>query len=197
MKDFELTPESVMGFEIVLQLLETLKKMKELLENLIHLPAAVNYITKNYYAQHLENHGPVTYNTPVIDYSGVAHVSSPKVAQTQKERVATKEMMSRAARITLDGGYWKSQRSWSVVFLVYCIWGYKGSVNDFLAEVMNWPDGVVDRMICNRDAVVKLKNMYSFTNSIPEWRKRGVPEPYCILGEQLDKELDKLLSEGL
>lgn len=113
------------------------------------------------------------------------------------DKIASKEMMSRAARITLDGGYWKSQRSWSVTFLVYCIWGYKGSINDFIAEVTNWPDGVAERMICNRDAVVKLKNMYHFTKSITEWRKNGVPEQYCILGEQLDKELDKLLVEGI
>jgi hypothetical protein len=113
------------------------------------------------------------------------------------DRIATKEMMSRAAKITLDGGYWKSQRSWSVVFVVYCIWGYKGTVNDFLAEVADWPDNVADRMVCNRDAIVKLKNMYRFTKSIPEWRKNGVPEQYCILGEQLDKELKKQLEEGI
>ena len=182
-----------MGFEIVLQLLETLKKMKEILEHLIPLPAAVNYITKNYYAPHLENHGPVTYNTPVIDYSGRAHVSSPKVAQTPKERVATKEMMSRAARITLDGGYWKSQRSWSVTYVVYVIWGYKGRVSDFLTEVMEWPDHVAERMACNRDAVEKLKNTYNFSKNIEDWRNDGVPEPYCILGKQLDLELEKML----
>ena len=111
------------------------------------------------------------------------------------DRIATKEMMSRAAKITLDGGYWKSQRSWSVVFVVYCIWGYKGRVSDFLTEVADWPDGVADRMACNRDAVEKLKNTYYFSKNILDWRKDGVPEQYCILGEQLNAELEKMSAQ--
>ena len=112
-----------------------------------------------------------------------------------KERKATKEMMSRAAKTTQEAGYWKSQRSWSVVYVVYGIWGYQGSVSDFLDEVPVWPDGVDKSVICNRDAVEKLKNKYNFTKHIEEWRDNGVPEQYCILGEQLESELVKLLAE--
>ena len=114
-----------------------------------------------------------------------------------KEKKATKEMMSRAALLTLEGGYWKSQRSWSVIYEVYCIWGYKGSVNDFLMEANDWPDGVADRMTCNRDAVEKLRNKYVFSKNVNEWRANGIPEPYCILGEHLETELQKMAeSEG-
>lgn len=113
-----------------------------------------------------------------------------------KNRVATKEMMSRAAKITLGGGYWKAQRSWSVIYEVYGIWGYQGRVTDFLEEVPKWPDGVDKIMACNRDAVEKLRNKYNFTKNIDEWRGNGVPEPYCILGEQLNAELEKLLMES-
>lgn len=111
------------------------------------------------------------------------------------QKVATKEMMSRAAKTTQEAGYWKAQRSWSVVFVVYGIWGYKGSVTEFLDEVPEWPDGVDKNMVCNRDAVEKLRNRYNFTKHIEEWRDNGVPKPYCILGEQLDAELMKLLTE--
>lgn len=69
----------------------------------------------------------------------------------------------------------------------------KGRVSDFLIEVPEWPDGVAQRMLCNRDAVEKLKNMYNFSNDIKEWRGNGVPEQYCILGEQLDAELERML----
>ena len=114
-----------------------------------------------------------------------------------KEKKATKEMMSRAALLTLEGGYWKSQRSWSVIYEVYYIWGYKGSVNDFLMEANDWPDGVADRMTCNRDAVEKLRNKYVFSKNVNEWRANGIPEPYCILGEHLETELQKMAeSEG-
>ena len=68
-------------------------------------------------------------------------------------------------------------------------------INDFLTEVDEWPDGVADRMACNRDAVEKLKNTYYFSNNILDWRKDGVPEQYCILGEQLNAELEKMLDQ--
>lgn len=114
-----------------------------------------------------------------------------------KEKKATKEMMSRAAKLTLDGGYWKSQRSWTVIYEIYCIWGYRGSINDFLVEANNWPDGVAGRMTCNRDAVEKLRNKYNFSKEVKEWRSKGIPEPYCILGEHLETELQRMAeSEG-
>ena len=122
-------------------------------------------------------------------------VDSDIMQQCEPNKVATKEMMSQAAKITLEGGYWKSQRSWSVTYIVYMVWGYKGTVNDFLVEANNWPDGVAEKIILNRDAVEKLRNKYNFSKNITDWRSNGVPEPYCILGEQLDKELLKMTKQ--
>jgi len=65
-------------------------------------------------------------------------------------------------------------------------------VTDFVTEVQGWPDDVTSRMPCNRDAVEKLKNKYHFSKDIKEWWQDGVPEQYCILGEQLNEELEKL-----
>ena len=78
------------------------------------------------------------------------------------------------------------------MFMVYCIWGYKGRVTDFLNDVMDWPEEVTSQIVCNRYAVEKLKNTYNFSKEISEWRSNGVPEQYCILGEQLDEELTKM-----
>lgn len=130
----------------------------------------------------------------------ISYESQQKKEQTTEEtsapkKVATKEMMSRAAKVTLEAGYWKAQRSWSVVYIVYGIWGYQGGVTEFLDEVPEWPDGVNKSMVCNRDAVEKLRNKYNFTKNIEEWSSNGIPEQYCILGEQLDAELVKLLAE--
>lgn len=65
MDKIEMTPENGMGFEKQgLLLLEALKKMMEMVDELLHRPAVVNQNTYNYNAPHLENHGPVTYNAP-------------------------------------------------------------------------------------------------------------------------------------
>jgi hypothetical protein len=178
-------PENLMGFQkIMLQLLESLKSMamalqmaaeRENLSNCFHGAKIQNLVIHgNMYLSSDSNHRDA-------------------VDDEVKDKVASKEMMSRAAKVTLDGGYWKSQRSWSVIFIVYCIWGYKGCVSDFLKEVPGWPDKVDQRMICNRDAVEKLKNTYYFSKNIKEWRGNGIPEQYCILGEQLDAELEKMM----
>ncbi len=128
-------------------------------------------------------------------YNGETYNGKHARPETQpKPKKATREMMSRAALITLRQGYWKAQRSWSVVFVVYGIWGYKGTVSEFVEEVAGWPDGVASSMLCNRDAVEKPKNAYNFTKDITQWRSNGVPEQYCILGEHLDEELLKLSS---
>lgn len=138
---------------------------------------------------------PVSYNGPVnINANGQEEEKPTDLVQDGKK--ASEEMMIKAARITQQNGLWKSQRSWSVTYIVYCIWGYKGRVTDFLNDVMGWPKEVVDSVICNRYAVEKLKNTYNFTKEISEWRTNGVPEQYCILGEQLDEELTKMAIEG-
>lgn len=138
---------------------------------------------------------PVSFNGPVnINANGQEEEKNSDLVQDGKK--ASEEMMIKAARITQQNGLWKSQRSWSVTYIVYCIWGYKGRVTDFLNDVMGWPKEVVDSVICNRYAVEKLKNTYNFTKEISEWRTNGVPEQYCILGEQLDEELTKMALEG-
>lgn len=133
----------------------------------------------------------------IFDNHGTMYVNGDKGRNSQEdtpsmEKKATKEMMSKAAMATLENGLWKSQRSWAVVFVIYCIWGYKERVSDFISEVITWPDKVASRMICNRDAVEKLKNQYHFSKQVSDWRDNGIPEQYCLLGEQLEAELENL-----
>ena len=119
----------------------------------------------------------------------------PAETKAPQERKATKEMMSCAMVNTLVNGNWKSGRSWAVVYAVYQVWGYQGRINDFLEEVVTWPDVKRNRYVCNRDAVSKLTNKYVFSKDIKKWRGDGVPEQYCILGEKLNEELEKMLAQ--
>lgn len=177
------------------------KTMGEKPENLFaQLVALINRLCEKEEKQPIVNN--YTFNAPVGSYN--AHVENMYTGASEgneqkqsHEKRATKEMMSHAALVTLKEGLWKSQRSWSVVYIVYSIWGFKGRVNEFISEVMDWPDGLASRMVCNRDAVEKLKNMYNFSKDISGWRANGVPEQYCILGERLDQELNNMLQERL
>ena len=182
-------PGSQRGFEEALQILEAFKEMAtKVIEELIRKPA----VNKTY--KYYEYHAPVYQYNGIDENKECTNETNATDKVVTEEKKATKEMMSRAAKITIDGGLWKSQRSWSVTFIVYGIWEYKGTVTEFLAEVPTWPDRLTARIACNRDAVEKLKNMYHFTKNINEWRSNGIPEQYCLLGEQLDMELEKMVS---
>ncbi len=112
-----------------------------------------------------------------------------------QEKKATKGMMSSAMLKTLNDGYWKSARSWAIVYAVYQIWGYTGRVNDFLNEVATWPDTWRNSYPCNRDAISKFNCKYHLSKDLQKWRGDGVPEQYCILGMRLDEELEKMRAQ--
>lgn len=126
--------------------------------------------------------------------NGMSESPAPAKQEPPKKK-ATKEMMSRAMLSTLQNGYWKSGRSWAIVYAVYQIWGYQGRMNDFLEEVATWPDTKHNSYVCNRDAISKLTNKYVLSKDLTKWRGDGVPEQYCILGEKLDEELEKMRAQ--
>ncbi len=113
----------------------------------------------------------------------------------KKPKVATPAMMSKAAIDTQRCGYWKSGRAWAVVLAVYQIWGFKGTVKDFVDEVPTWPDIDKSSYKCNRDAASKLGQRYLLDKSVERWERNGVPKPYCLLGLQLEHAL-KAMSEN-
>ena len=155
-------PGSQRGFEEALQILEAFKEMAtKVIEELIRKPA----VNKTY--KYYEYHAPVYQYNGIDENKECTNETNATDKVVTEEKKATKEMMSRAAKITID---------------------------EFLAEVPTWPDRLTARIACNRDAVEKLKNMYHFTKNINEWRSNGIPEQYCLLGEQLDMELEKMVS---
>lgn len=192
MEKIEFLPECVMGFELVLQLLETLKKMKELLEKLIQQPAVVTYNNNIYHAPHLENHGPVTYNAPVNNCSSVAHDPVSTAAPVLLRKVPTFDVMMQVFKKMNSMGYWISKRSWGVGFQMWQIWGYKGTIQDFVKLVQNCPDMKMFTYECDENAVYKMMSKGHMSLHLDEWRSNGVLEPYCILGEGINDELLKL-----
>jgi len=109
-----------------------------------------------------------------------------------KAKVATPEMMNKVVIDSQRNGYWKSARAWAVVLAIYQIWGYQGSVREFVDEVSTWPDIDKSSHKCNRDAASKLSQRYLLDKSVERWERNGVPKPYCLLGLRLEHALTEM-----
>lgn len=120
----EQKPENGAGFEKQgLQLLETLRKMMEMIDELLHRPAVVNQNTYNYNAPHLENHGPVTYNAPL--YFDTAHKADSPSGNQQKKTVEAGHIMK---ALMLSKAYIWGNAAYTVAFCVIRD-DYKNGVN--------------------------------------------------------------------
>lgn len=110
----------------------------------------------------------------------------------QKKRVPTFDEMMHVFKKMNQEGYWSSRRSWGVGFQLWQIWGWKGSVADFVKLVVN--SGEMDKFDyeCNENAVYKMINKGHLSLHLENWEDDGVLEPYCILGTQINGELEKM-----
>jgi len=115
--------------------------------------------------------------------------------QPVKAKKATPEMMSKVTIDSQRNGYWKSARGWAVVLAIYQIWGFDGTVKDFVDETATWPDIDKSQYKCNRDAASKLSQKYLMSKSVELWEHDGVPKPYCILGLQLESDLMAMIEQ--
>ncbi len=120
--NFEQKPENGMGFEKQgLQLLEALRKLTEMIDELLHRPTVVNQNT--YHAPHLENHGPVTYNAPL--YFDTAHKTDSQPGSQQKKTVEEGHIMK---ALMLSKAYIWGNAAYTVAFCVVRD-DYKNGVN--------------------------------------------------------------------
>ena len=180
---------------------EKKKDMEELEELLKKQKADRNYYFLKPVGQFIEHVDTVNFSMDKdgnFHFENVGQVNKQNAAgeSKPKERKATKEMMSKAMLKTLQDGYWKAARAWAIVYQVYCIWGYKGTQQDFIDEVKTWPDVDKNHYVCNRDAATKLSAKYNFSKDIKKWKEDGVMEVYCILGEKLNNSLEEQLEEN-
>lgn len=99
--------------------------------------------------------------------------------------------LKQAVSITTQQGYWWSSRSWSVVYRVSQIKGYKGGFSDFTREVADW--GIQSAFSCSYDAVQKPISKGLLVGNPNVWTSNGAPKPFATLGTALLLELDKLI----
>ena len=167
-------PGSQRGFEEVLQVLETFKEMAtKVIEELIRKPA----VNKSYHYH--EYHGPV-YN-----YHGMLQKDPQESGMDSEEEPPSPSDMAAACEQTLEEGLWWGHTSWSVVYRIYCIKGYKGNMSAFTKEVEKWP--LTDKFPynCDKDSVGKPLQRGKMAGPLEKWGTEGAQPKEIKLGERL------------
>lgn len=169
---------------------ELLKKLNELLEQLqrsAHPQQGSNVI--NIYAS-----GSQHVDTQYILGNNV--VGKPtNTNQTEVEpdvEIPPPEVMVKAVEKTIDEGLWGTNTCWSVVYVVYRILGYEGTVTDFVRDVASWKFTRKIKFHCNRDSVGKPLRDKRMSFHLDHWVADGVQKPFYQLAVALMKEIKKI-----
>ena len=170
-------PDSHKGFEEALQLLEAFKEMTQVMMELIRKPA-VNK-TYNYHV----------YHGPVYNYNSMTPKTGSHKEEKRSSQVPTFKEMITVFKKACKEGLWNSMRSWGVGFQMWKIWGWDGTVSDFVDLVNESVETAEFEYGCNLDAVYKMISKGHLSLHLENWRKDGVLEAYCLLGELINNEL--------
>lgn len=103
------------------------------------------------------------------------------------ETLAGMTAMTKAVEQTMAQGYWWASTAWAVVFRIYQIKGYAGSISQFVREVKEWQSDKNLTYPCTYDAVCKPVRSGKLTGMPDEWTGNGLPAQYAILGNELLK----------
>ncbi len=170
-------PGSQMGFEEAMQLLEAVREMATVMMELIRKPA----VNKTYNYK--------VYNAPVYHYHGMTLKTESYKEEKRSSQVPTFKEMIAVFKKASKEGLWNSMRSWGVGFQMWKIWGWDGTVSDFVDLVNESGETEEFEYGCNLDAVYKMISKGHLSLHLENWRKDGVLEAYCLLGELINNEL--------
>ena len=99
------------------------------------------------------------------------------------------ETMVWAVEKTIRDGHWWGNISWSVVYRIYQMKGYQGTISQFVRDVSRWPFTMHIRYDCNDDAVGKPIRTGKISRSLDKWAEDGASSQFIILGKALMKAL--------
>ena len=92
------------------------------------------------------------------------------------------EMMVKAVEQTMEKGYWWASTAWAVVYRLYQMKGYTGSIKQFVREVEDWPWKKGPIYPCTYDGVQKPIVSGRLTRTIDKWKEDGAMEQMQKLG---------------
>ena len=93
--------------------------------------------------------------------------------------------MAMACEKTREESLWWGHSSWSVVFRIYEILGFKGTMHSFIEEVKKWPLKKPFPYHCDKDAVGKPLRRCKILGPIEKWAADGAQSREVKLGERL------------
>ena len=166
---------------------DVLKKVNELLEQLHRKDKdhqGSNII--NIYAsgsQHIDNQ--YVFDGKVLEKS----FNTNQREGESKSEIPPPEAMVWAVEKTIKDGHWWGNVSWSVVYRIYQMKGYLGTVSQFVRDVSRWSFTMHIRYDCNDDAVGKPIRTGKISRSLDKWAEDGASSQFIILGEALMKAL--------
>lgn len=116
-------------------------------------------------------------------------------SQTKRvgNRVPSFDEMMQVFKKAKSEGLWNCKRSWGVGYQMWKIWGWKGTVMEFVHLVEKSEEVKEFKYQCDQDAVYKMLSKGHMSLHLENWRKDGVLKRHCLLAEFIDNELKKLL----
>lgn len=133
------------------------------------------------------------FNAPIYHYyEYIENNYCGNTSQGQEEAfplLLSPDQLKQAVQTTFSQGLWWSSRSWAVVFRVWQMKGYNGSISEFVREVSGWK--LKSDYECNYDAVQK-PIASGVLSGLPErWKAQGAQGQAVKLAEALLEELEK------
>lgn len=133
------------------------------------------------------------FNAPIYHYyEYIENNYSGNAPQGEEEpfpQLPTSEQMKQAVQATIHQGYWWASRAWAVVYRVYQMKGYCGSISEFVREVETW--NLKMEHECTYDSVQKPVAAGILSGLPDKWKAQGAQGQAVKLAEALIEELEK------
>ena len=111
-------------------------------------------------------------------------ISFQHIRRTSKS-IIQPEVMAKALQKTIEERYLWASTAWAVVYRVYQMEGFTGSIRQFVREVKEWPWQKALAFPCTYDSIQKPIVSGKLSGSIDKWKEDGAPEQMQRLAQRL------------
>lgn len=122
---------------------------------------------------------------PTMPHTKVDVEQSPEGEAQEGDKLPSAEEMVAACEKTREEALWWGNASWSVMYRIYCILGYKGNEETFMKEVENWPFKKPFKYVCNRSALDRPLRRGRINGPLEKWAADGAAVREVKLGGRL------------